>query len=87
MAISSGGDIALTNVDLRLLQVQAQQQGELIHRTTEFGTEATLPRRFGEAGDLIIQLRDGLTLSIRSGQLWQPFILEQQLDETFPVLA
>ena len=44
MAISSGGDIALTNVDLRLLQVQAQQQGELIHRTTEFGTEVNLPR-------------------------------------------
>ena len=28
-----------------------------------------------------------MTISIRSGQLWQPFILEQQHDETFPVIA
>ena len=87
MAISLGGDIALTVADLRLLQAQAQQRGEVIHRTTEFGTEVNLPRKLGEAGDRIFQLRDGLTLSIRSGQLWQPLVIEKQHDRAFPVIA
>ena len=88
MAISLGDEtLALTTTDLQLLQVEAQQQGELICRTTEFGNEINLPRKLGEAGDRIFQLRDGLTLSIRSGQLWQPLVIEKQHQETFPVIA
>lgn len=79
--------IALTAAELKLLEAQAQQQGELIYQTTEFGSRANLPRKLGEAGERIFQLRGGLTLLIRSGQLWQPLIIEQQHEEIFPVVA
>ena len=78
---------ALTRAELKLLEAQAQQQGEVIYQTTKFGSQVNLPRKLGEAGDLIFQLRGGLTLSIRSGQLWQPLVIQQDHKETFPVVA
>ncbi len=54
--------IALTAAELKLLEAQAQQQGEIIYQTTEFGSRVKLPRKLGEAGDRIFQLKGGQTL-------------------------
>ena len=87
MAISLEGDATVTSAKLKSLECQAQQQGESIYQTTKFGTQVNLPRKLGEGSDLIFQLREGLTISIRSGQLWQPLFIQQEHSETFPVIA
>ncbi|MEM9275192.1 MAG: AraC family transcriptional regulator [Cyanobacteria bacterium P01_F01_bin.143] len=88
MGILSGGDsFVLTASEIKSLEDQAVQEGEVIYQTTEFGAQVNLPRKLGNAGDRIFQLRGGLTISIRSGQLWEPLVFKQQHQEIFPVIA
>ncbi|VEP18297.1 Transcriptional family [Hyella patelloides LEGE 07179] len=88
MPISSRrGVLALTIEDIKELQAQAEQQGELIYQKTELGIQENLPRKLGEAGIRIIQIRGGLTICIGSGQLWQTLNLERHHGRTFPVVA
>ena len=79
--------IALTTTDLEDLMVQAEDQGETLYQTNGIETQSHLPKRLGEGGDRLIQLRGGLTLHIRQAKLWQDVILEQQHDEHFPITA
>jgi AraC-like DNA-binding protein len=79
--------IELTKPDLQDLEAQAQQQGEQIYQTTEFGVQYNLPKQLGEGGDRTLKLHDGLTLYIRKGKLRQSIREVRQHESRFPLVA
>ena len=66
---------------------EAQQNGEIIYHQT--GSEGTyrLPKYFGIGVDHITELRNGMIVHIRQGQLRQPLRLERQHESSFPLTA
>lgn len=78
---------ALTSADVKELEEQAHQQGELIYQATEFGTQCNLPRKLGEGGARIIHLRGGLTIDIRKATLWQTIRHTLQHEHSFPLVS
>lgn len=79
--------LSLNQADFQELIEQAQQQGEMIYRQSEFGIRASLPRKLGVGGDRLICLRGGLTLQIRNARLWQNTRIEQQHEHSFPLVS
>jgi AraC family transcriptional regulator, transcriptional activator of the genes for pyochelin and ferripyochelin receptors len=79
--------IFLTEADFAELEEEAKQQGELLSREIEFGTDVYLPSTLGEMCDRYIYLREGLTINIRSGNLSQALTLERQHEEDFSIVA
>ncbi|MEO0536320.1 MAG: AraC family transcriptional regulator [Cyanobacteria bacterium P01_A01_bin.123] len=77
----------LTELDIEDLRTQAQQQGERIHQTIEFGDRYSLPKQYGEGFSRFIDLRGGLTIEIFSGQFWQPLTIQRHHNSAFPVTA
>ncbi|MEM7062491.1 MAG: AraC family transcriptional regulator [Cyanobacteria bacterium P01_B01_bin.77] len=79
--------VRLTDQNIRDLLEQAEQQGEHIFHTTDFGSQRKIPKGIG-AGDIqYLNLRGGLTIGINNGQFWQPIIHKRQHGETFPITA
>jgi AraC family transcriptional regulator, transcriptional activator of the genes for pyochelin and ferripyochelin receptors len=79
--------ISLTEADFVELEEEAKQQGELLYREIELGTDAYLPSALGKMCDRFIDLREGLTINIRSGNLSQALTLERQHEEDFSIVA
>jgi len=78
--------IALNEADWYELCNTAQLQGERISQQTQAGFCFNLPHQFGKGGEQIICLHNGLTLSIRSGKLWQDLHLQRQHESDFPLV-
>ena len=69
------------------MKAETQQQGEVLYREIELGTDEKFPGALGNLGDRFIYLREGLTINIRSGNLWQPLTLERQHEDDFSIVA
>lgn len=85
LTISDG--ILLTEADFTELEEEAEQQGEVLDREIELGIDEYFPSVLGKLRDRFIDLREGLTITIRSGSLSQPLTLERQHDEDFGLVA
>ncbi len=77
----------LTAANLEELFEQAQQQDELIFQPTELEMRTNLPKKLGDGGDRVIDLRGGLTIHLRSTRLWQTTKVVQQHGPVFPLTA
>jgi AraC family transcriptional regulator, transcriptional activator of the genes for pyochelin and ferripyochelin receptors len=77
----------LTAANVEEFFEQAQQQNEPVFQSTEWGMRVNLPKKLGDGGDSVIQLREGLTLHVRSAKLWQTMEIEQQHESIFPLTA
>jgi AraC-like DNA-binding protein len=79
--------ISLDEVEWDELCTDAHLQGESIYQHTMVGTQFNLPRRLGAGGEQIINLHDGLNLSILNGQLQQDLHLKRQHESSFPFVS
>lgn len=78
--------IAFNEKDWSELCETAQLQGERVYQQSRVGCWFNLPQQFGEGGEQMIGLRDGLNLSIRKGQLWQDLHLKRHHESAFPLV-
>jgi AraC family transcriptional regulator, transcriptional activator of the genes for pyochelin and ferripyochelin receptors len=85
--LTKTNEISLTEADFAELLEEAEQRGELLSREIELGTDAYLPSALGEMCDRFIELREGLTINIRSGNLSQALTLERHHEEDFSIVA
>jgi len=76
--------IALNETDWYELCNTAQQEGERVYQQTRAGFWFNLPHQLGEGGEQIICLQNGLTLSVRNGELWQDLHLQRHHEADFP---
>ncbi|MEO0377207.1 MAG: AraC family transcriptional regulator, partial [Cyanobacteria bacterium P01_A01_bin.17] len=79
--------ITLTNADFQDLYEQAKDRGEQVHQPIESGVQHNLPEQLGQGGDRILQLRQGLEICIRQGQLRQPIRHVREHESNFPLVA
>ena len=77
----------LLNQDLVELAAIAQQNGEILHRETDFEIEDNLPCSLGKGGLRSICLRNGLTLAILNSKSRQTIRWERQHNTNFPLVA
>ena len=70
--------IKLTETDISNLMREAQQQGEQVYSTTEFGTQDSWLKQIGKGHHHFIDLRGGLTIYILEGQLYQHLTLKKR---------
>ncbi|MEM8807274.1 MAG: AraC family transcriptional regulator [Cyanobacteria bacterium P01_G01_bin.38] len=75
--------IELTEQEYIELVEQAQQ----VYQITEFCTQYETPQLLGEGCTRDIQLREGLEISILSGQLQQPLRYQIQHSDPFPIVG
>ncbi|MGJ3251633.1 MAG: helix-turn-helix transcriptional regulator [Elainellaceae cyanobacterium] len=79
--------LILSLTDIEELEAEANQRGERIHQLTPSGIQERLPQALGNVGDRTIQLRHGLKIVIRSGQLRQTVQFENPHDSSIPLVA
>lgn len=81
--------ITLTDADYTDLFEQAEQQGKSICQPIENGVYYNWLQlqQLGQGGELTLQLRPGLTISIRQGRLRHPVHHLRQHESIFPLVA
>ncbi|MEO0377313.1 MAG: AraC family transcriptional regulator [Cyanobacteria bacterium P01_A01_bin.17] len=81
--------ITLTDADFIDLLGQAEQQGKSIRQPIENGVQCNWLQlqQFGQGGELILQLRQGLEICIRRGRLRYPVRHLRQHESNFPLVA
>ncbi|ABW31703.1 helix-turn-helix transcriptional regulator [Acaryochloris marina] len=79
--------LTLTQADLTDLMEQAENKGETIYQLLEYGVQSNLPIQFGQAGERVMQLRQGLEIAVLHGRLNQPLRVIRQHETTFPLVA
>lgn len=81
--------ITLTDADYTDLLEQAERQGKSICQPIENGMQYNWLQlqQFGQGGELILQLRKGLEISIRQGRLRHSIHHLRQHESNFPLVA
>ncbi|NEQ29414.1 MAG: helix-turn-helix transcriptional regulator [Leptolyngbya sp. SIO4C5] len=77
----------LTDADWRSLYDQAESHGEQLYQSVKGGMYLHLPHSLGDAGDRLINLRGGLSISIRQGKLKQSIRYVSEHESSFPLTA
>lgn len=78
---------ALNLTDIQELCDRAQQKGEVIYEQTGSEIRFNLPQQLGRGGESETHLRNGITLVIRDGELWQPIKLENHYSQSPPLIS
>lgn len=78
---------ALSLTEMQALCDEAEQQGEVIYQHTGSESRFNLPQQFGKGGETAIDLRSGLSLVIRDGELWQSIKLENCFSASPPLIS
>ena len=79
--------IALTDIDLYNLMVQAHEQGEHVYQPSDLGYQLNMPQQIGQGDHCTFELKGGVTIDICNVQLQQPLSITRQHEDTFPIVA
>ncbi|NEQ42212.1 MAG: helix-turn-helix transcriptional regulator [Leptolyngbya sp. SIOISBB] len=85
--VASARLIDLTAADWRSLRDQAQQRGEQLYQPITGGVHTRLPQSLGNGGERVVNLRGGLSIMIRQGQLKHPIRYVSEHKSSFPLVA
>lgn len=78
---------ALSLADVQELCDEAQQKGEVIYQQSGSEFRFNLPQQVGRGGESEIYLRNGIVLTIRDVELWQPIKLENHFSQSPPIIS